>query len=586
MKILELFAGYGSQALALENLGIDFTSDISEIDKYAIKAYNQLHGETHNWGDITKIDETKLPYYDLITYSSPCQDFSVAGLGKGGDAGSGTRSSLLWECERIIRAVKPKYLLMENVKNLVGKKHKHNFIRWLHVLEMMGYQNFWKVLNAKDYGVPQNRERVFVVSILGCQQYLFPNPIKLTKRLKDVLEENVDEIYYLDDNVVEKFLKKIEVNHMDNICIGGMQEHQSITSNGISTCLCSAMGTGGGYVPMVTEPLCVASRGRNPDNPGDRTVGSPTEQKLEINKDGVSNTLTSVQKDNYIIEPLLIKENTSKGYTAAVVGDSINIERSNSETRRGRVGHQVAQTLTTACNQGVVQLGNIVHTGNWDNPERGRIYSANGISPALSTMQGGGLEPKIMCYNIPQTVTVRKNEVDINEFVRQLRGHKKKVGISNKQIAESLNLPLTMVEHWFRKDNCFSVPDKDIWFKLKQILKFELSDYDAFVTEFEEKEGVFEKANRCYGTDGIAPTMTATSSDEKIFNGYRIRKLTPRECWRLMGVKDEQYDKLHDLSNTQLEKLAGNSIVVDVLMGIFKNLFVSDEETTGQLRLI
>lgn len=211
MRVLELFSGYGSQALALENLGIEFTSDISEIDTYAIKAYNQLHGETHNWGDITKIDETKLPYYDLITYSSPCQDFSVAGLGKGGDAGSGTRSSLLWECERIIRAVKPKYLLMENVKNLVGKSHIHNFNRWLRTLEMMGYWNFWQVLNAKDYGVPQNRERVFVVSILGGGQYLFPNKIKLEKRLKDILEPVVDEKYYLSNKMVEGFLK-----HNDN----------------------------------------------------------------------------------------------------------------------------------------------------------------------------------------------------------------------------------------------------------------------------------------------------------------------------------------------------------------------------------
>ena len=213
MRVLELFAGYGSQALALENLGIEFTSDISEIDKYAIQAYNQLHGETHNWGDITKIDETKLPYYDLITYSSPCQDFSVAGLGRGGDKNSGTRSSLLWECERIIRAVKPKYLLMENVKNLVGKKHKHNFDAWLRVLEMMGYQNFWQVLNAKDYGIPQNRERVFVVSILGCGQYLFPNKVKLEKRLKDILEINVDEKYYLSDKIIQGFLHRQATNN-------------------------------------------------------------------------------------------------------------------------------------------------------------------------------------------------------------------------------------------------------------------------------------------------------------------------------------------------------------------------------------
>lgn len=450
MRILELFAGYGSQAFALENLGIEFTSDISEIDKYAIQAYNQLHGETHNWGDITKIDETELPYYDLITYSSPCQDFSVAGLGKGGDKNSGTRSSLLWECERIIRAVKPKYLLMENVKNLVGKKHKHNFDAWLRVLEMMGYQNFWQVLNAKDYGVPQNRERVFVVSILGCGQYLFPNKIKLEKRLKDILELNVDEKYYLSDKLIQGFLHRQATNNngfaknginirngkdyattltarmakcgmTDNyiqepILIGGMQKNQSIKQDGIATCLTSSMGTGGGYVPMVTEPL-------------------------------------------------RIKETTKKGYAEAYDGDSVTLDQPNSKTRRGRVGNQISNTLTTSCNIGIVQVGNIVETDSFGgNPQRGRIYSADGCSPALNTMQGGGLEPKI--------------------------------------------------------------------------------------------------------TENL-----------------RIRKLTPRECWRLMGVKDEQYDKLHDISNTQLYKMAGNSIVVDVLMAIFRNLFISDKETTGQLTL-
>lgn len=209
MKVLELFAGYGSQALALEYLGIDFTSDISEIDKYAIQAYEQLHGSTYNYGDIREIDETKLPYYDLITYSSPCQDFSIAGLGKGGDVDSGTRSSLLWQCERIIRAVKPKYLLMENVKGLTGKKHKHNFEKWLKVLESFGYQNFWRVLNSKDYGIPQSRDRVFVVSILNGGRYLFPDPLKLEKQLKDVLEPKVDEKYYISERF-EQYIKNKE----------------------------------------------------------------------------------------------------------------------------------------------------------------------------------------------------------------------------------------------------------------------------------------------------------------------------------------------------------------------------------------
>lgn len=190
LKVLELFAGYGSQHMALTRLGIETECHISEIDKYAIRAYNQLHGETFNYGDICKIDETKLPQYDLITYSSPCQDFSVAGKQQGGDKDSGTRSSLLWECERIIKAVKPKYLLMENVKHLVGKKHKHNFDAWLKVLDELGYNNYWQVLNAKDYGIPQNRERVFVVSIRKDlnETYTFPPKKELKLKFKDFLE--------------------------------------------------------------------------------------------------------------------------------------------------------------------------------------------------------------------------------------------------------------------------------------------------------------------------------------------------------------------------------------------------------------
>ena len=354
MRVLELFAGYGSQALALENLGIEFTSDIAEIDKYAIQAYNQIHGDTHNWGDITKIDESKLPYYDLITYSSPCQDFSVAGLGKGGDEGSGTRSSLLWECERIIRAVKPKYLLMENVKNLVGKKHVHNFNRWLRTLEMMGYWNFWQVLNAKDYGVPQNRERVFVVSILGGGQYLFPNKIKLEKRLKDILEPVVDAKYYISREFESYIFNKTEKNH---------------------------------------------------------------NFRVELSKqDGIRETPIRAQGDKpCVVEPKVIQE-----------------------------------PMNLYPNSG--------------NPQAGRVYNSEGISPAMDTCQGGNRMPKI--------------------------------------------------------------------------------------TE-----------------------------------QYRIRKLTPRECWRLMGVRDEQFDKLHDISNSQLYKMAGNSIVVDVLMGIFRNMFLNAENTKGQLKL-
>lgn len=399
MRVLELFAGYGSQALALENLGIEFTSDIAEIDKYAIQAYNQLHGDTHNWGDITQIDEKDLPYYDLITYSSPCQDFSVAGLQKGGDKDSGTRSSLLWECERIIRAVKPKYLLMENVKNLVGEKHKHNFIKWLKVLESIGYKNWWKVLNAKDYGVPQNRERVFVVSILDGTEYLFPNPIKLEKRLKDILEPVVDEKYYLSNKLIEGFMRRID--RQDS---GFARKINIRDKDKIASALTARMAKCGVTDNYIQEPIAVASRGRE------------NGQELELNESGCSNALTSVQKDNLVAEPSIIEE-------------PYNLYP------------------------------------NSGNPQAGRVYNPNGISPAMDTCSGGNRMPKI--------------------------------------------------------------------------------------TE-----------------------------------SYRIRKLTPRECWRLMGVKDEQFNKLHGISNSQLYKLAGNSIVVDVLMGIFRNLLVSDKGTKGQLTLL
>ena len=298
---------------------------------------------------------------------------------------------------------------MENVKNLVGDKHKHNFIKWIRVLEGYGYQNFWKVLNAKDYGVPQNRERVFVVSILGGGQYLFPNPIKLNKRLKDILETNVDEKYYLSEKIIETFIRRNAIN--------------------------SEKGNGFKFEPTDGEKYAKAITTR---------AGGRAD-------------------DNFI----KVSEATKQGYAKAYDGDSINLDQPNSETRRGRVGHQMANTLTCACNQAVVQqVGNIVETDSFGgNPERGRVYSEKGLSPCISTMQGGGREPKI-------------------------------------------------------------------------------------------------------------------------YKNYRIRKLTPRECWRLMGVRDEQFDKLHDISNAQLYKLAGNSIVVDVLMGIFKNLLQSDEGTKGQLTLL
>lgn len=196
LRLVEAFAGIGSQVQALKNIGIDVeTVGIFEIDKYAIKSYEAIHGEVTNFGDISK--EVDIPPFDLFTYSFPCQDISNAGEKRGFEKGSGTRSSLLWECEKIIEKYRPPFLLMENVKALVSKKNLPNFEKWLALLESYGYTNYWQVLNAKDYGVPQNRERVFCVSVLDGRSYNFPEPVPLEKHLVDIIESNVGDRFYL-----------------------------------------------------------------------------------------------------------------------------------------------------------------------------------------------------------------------------------------------------------------------------------------------------------------------------------------------------------------------------------------------------
>ena len=173
LKILELFGGIGACSKALERLGIDYEIvDYVEIDKYAVKSFNAIHNTNFEPQDICKWD--KDIEVDLIMHGSPCQDFSLAGKQAGGDKDSGTRSSLMYETIRIVGKLKPKYVIWENVKNLLSKKHIHNFNAYLEKMENIGYKNYYQVLNAKDYGIPQNRERVFTISILGNSDYEFP----------------------------------------------------------------------------------------------------------------------------------------------------------------------------------------------------------------------------------------------------------------------------------------------------------------------------------------------------------------------------------------------------------------------------
>ena len=216
IKVLSLFSGIGAPEQALKNIGVDHELiGFSEIDKYAVSSYCNVHNvsEDKNLGDITKIDISSLPTdIDLITHGSPCQDFSSAGHQKGGDKGTGTRSSLMWATVDIVEHCKPKVVLWENVKNLLSKRHRHNFDGYLEVMEQLGYNNYYQVLNAKDYGIPQNRERVFTVSIRKDidKGYVFPEPQELTLRLKDMLEDEVDEKYYISTCKVQQLLQNID----------------------------------------------------------------------------------------------------------------------------------------------------------------------------------------------------------------------------------------------------------------------------------------------------------------------------------------------------------------------------------------
>lgn len=209
LRVFEAFCGYGSQRLALKRLKKNYPKfnfkvvGISDIDKYALAAYKQLHGDCPNYGDISKIDWEQVPDFDLFTYSFPYQDISIDGEQKGLKKNSKTNSSLLWECEKAIREKRPTYLVMENVPNLLSAKFRPYFDNWVNLLNKYGYTSYTQILNATDYGVPQNRKRVFCVSFRNDPKFSFPKPIA---------RKNIDSFVSVNNDTYRSYYKKFTVN--------------------------------------------------------------------------------------------------------------------------------------------------------------------------------------------------------------------------------------------------------------------------------------------------------------------------------------------------------------------------------------
>jgi DNA (cytosine-5)-methyltransferase 1 len=305
LRLIELFAGYGSQALALENLGVEFEHYLAvEFDKYAIASYNALHGTNFKTQDITQLKDLNVVetnIYDyIVTYSFPCTDLSLAGKRGGMSRDSETRSSLLWEVERLLSSSKelPQILIMENVTAIHSVKFNEDFKVWLDFLTSLGYSNQWQDLNAKDFGIPQNRDRTFLVSILGDYQYEFPKPKELEIKLKDLLEEEVDDKFFLSDKMVK-------------------------------------------VLSLVTEKY-------------DRQKDfKPHEEPYETIAKTVTTRAGSRPPDNYIKIP----EATIKGYSEAYEGDGIYINRP--YQKRGVVQKQMIQTIKTSIDDIAVVTKNL-----------------------------------------------------------------------------------------------------------------------------------------------------------------------------------------------------------------------------------
>lgn len=522
LRLIELFAGYGSQRLALDYLGVPYESQaISEWTIKSIQAYKDMHEPddnnaydsvftdaeirnylkggkisrdyckpmtddqidkmsidearqvvrnmfaTGNLGSVSCIDPSRIrledKYMYLCTYSFPCQDLSNAGKRLGADKGSGTRSSLLWEVERLLHGWQkqgrvPDILLMENVPEVVGKRNRAAWEQWILTLDQMGYKSYWKIINAVNFGIPQNRRRCFMVSVQGDYYYEFPESIGCDIRLRDVLEpiEKVDESYYLSDELIASYMKWSDRHQLagDGFCFRPTDRDGADKAWCISTKAGSREGDN-----FIDENGSVCHK------VGD-LFGMGFEHMFEQSRrvygnDGAAPTIhtTAGSETSHKEIKILVKANNSKGYDEMTDGDALDVRYPSSKTRRGRVGHGVAQTVQT----------------------------------------DGGENQAVCAYD-----AYNHRDISVNETAGTI----------------TTNTPT---------------------------------------------------ANKC-GTFYVGQPPR-----------YRIRKLTERECFRLMGVKDEDSDRVaKNQVKTSMYHLPGDSIVTACLMAIMGEMF--DVDWRGKIK--
>lgn len=513
-KLIELFSGMGTVTQALKELDVDFeVIATSEIDKWADLAYTTLHGDGTNLGDITQIKE--LPQADMWLYSFPCQDLSIAGKLEG--IKEGTRSGLLYEVIRLLEVAQkkgtlPKYLLMENVKNLVGKTFIREFDKTLDFLKSLGYSNYWKIVNSKDYIIPQHRERVFVFSIRGEHEfYHFPKPLDPKLRLRDMLDRQVEERWYVKDGFLLK-KQNSTYNTMRDIEQDLEGNHRTITARDYKD------------PTLITEGQSQSTQVVSEDLWG-----------------------THIDSNNVQLEGEL------RGGTWE------------HQFRDDRVVHSGEGTISTLLTKGEgkkvlvnspEQLGSL-SGGRWDGSyeQVRRVYDGEGISTTITTRSGDEV-----------IKIIENNEEDYDVQIAAMRGRnrhnpdRKGLELDTRQQLELGSKETSNTITTVQKDNYV----------------VELVPFGSYYTWKDNQGNINTQCNRAVPEDGYALTVATANVGKVLEQDGRprVRKITPWEALRLQGWRDKDINKLIDvkISNTQLYKLAGNGITVTVMIALMGQL--------------